>query len=217
MKIFDNYATLCVHMNKNDIVSFASEVLKAESDAILATANFILNDNLAESIKIILNTSGKVIMTGIGKSGIVAKKAAATLSSTGTPSFFLHPSEASHGDLGAIAKGDTIIALSVSGNTKELTDIIFYSKNNNINLIGITCNKDSILGQNSVINIILPKLIEADENQIAPSSTSTAMLALCDAIAFTLAKVKNFSKKDFLNFHPGGNLGKQLKSEFEKI
>lgn len=205
------------YMNENEIVSFASTVLRAEADAIIAAARFILNTNFAESIKVILNTSGKVIMTGIGKSGIVAKKAAATLSSTGTPSFFLHPSEASHGDLGSVAQGDTVVALSVSGNTKELTDIIFYSKNNNINLIGITCNKDSILGQNSVVNIILPKLIEADGNQIAPSSTSTAMLAICDAIAFTLAKIKNFSKKDFLNFHPGGNLGKQLKSELEKV
>lgn len=215
MKIFNNYAKLYA-MNSNSLISFASSVLKREAEAVLETMNFSINSCFVKAIEIIQDTCGKVILTGIGKSGIIAKKASATLSSTGTPSFFIHPSEASHGDLGGITENDTVIALSVSGNTKELTDIIFYSKYNNVNLIGITCNKDSVLCKNSVTSIILPKLSEADENEIAPSSTSTAMLAICDAIAFTIAKSKSFSKKDFLKFHPGGSLGNQLKTELEK-
>lgn len=215
MKIFNNCVKLYV-MDSDSLISFAYSVLKKESEAILETMNFALNSCFIKTIEIIRNTTGKIILTGIGKSGIIAQKASATLSSTGTPSFFIHPAESSHGDLGCITKNDKIIALSVSGNTKELSDIIFYSKYNNIDLIGITCNKDSILCKNSVVSIILPKLIEADENKIAPSSTSTAMLAICDAIAFTIAKSKSFSKKDFLRFHPGGNLGNQLRTELEK-
>ncbi|MBN9063096.1 MAG: KpsF/GutQ family protein [Rhizobiales bacterium 65-9] len=155
---------------------------------------------------------GRVIVTGMGKSGHVARKIAATLASTGTPSHFVHPAEASHGDLGMIQKDDAILALSWSGEAKELADIVRYSRRFNVLLIAMTANAESALGCEADIRLVLPKATEACPNGLAPTTSTTMQLALGDAIAVALLKARGFSAQDFRIFHPGGKLGAQLKT-----
>ena len=150
--------------------------------------------------------NGKIIISGVGKSGIIARKWAATFSSTGTPSFFLDASNASHGDMGQITSNDVVILISNSGQSEELKNIIQYaSRNKNIKLIGITSKKNSILYKNSDIKFLMPSNIkEAGPENIVPTSSTTAQLALGDAIAIACMKYKNFTKFDFKKFHPSG-------------
>ena len=196
-------------MNKKQILLEARKVLDIELKSIKSITS-CLNQEFYKVINQLLHTKGRVIVTGIGKSGHIANKISATLSSTGTPSHFIHATEASHGDLGGITKNDTILALSNSGQTYELNDIINYSKRFNIPLLSITSNKNSILYRKSNYGIVFKKPLEACPNNLAPTSSTTLMLVIGDAIAVTLIKIKGFKKSQFSNFHPGGNLGKDL-------
>ena len=195
-------------MEKN-IIKIAKQVINTENKGLKALTNSI-NNNFVKAINILKKTKGRIILTGIGKSGIIANKISSTLSSTGSPSQFIHPAEASHGDLGILSKNDSIIALTFSGKTKELNDIFFYSKENKIPLIIITSKSNSNLKQISKICIELSNIKEACPLNLAPTTSTTAMLALGDAIAIVLMKLKKFTKKDFYSFHPGGELGKKL-------
>ncbi|HWG04700.1 MAG TPA: KpsF/GutQ family sugar-phosphate isomerase, partial [Beijerinckiaceae bacterium] len=154
--------------------------------------------------------SGRVIVTGMGKSGHVARKLAATLASTGTPATFVHPGEASHGDLGMIRSGDAILALSWSGETVELADIITYSRRFRIPLVAITSNADTALGQAADVCLVLPKAEEACPNGLAPTTSTTMQLAIGDALAVALLEMRGFTARDFHVFHPGGKLGARL-------
>lgn len=192
-----------------DITSIGQDIIKKESSALLDLANSLSTD-FENAVKLILETPGYVVITGMGKSGHIANKIAATFSSTGTPSFFIHPAEASHGDLGMITQSNTVIAISNSGESKELFDILEYCKRNGIKLIGITAKGDSTLGKYSDIKLVLPFTEEACYLNLAPTNSTTMSLALGDALAVAVYSLKNFSKIDFGNFHPGGKLGKQL-------
>ena len=196
-------------MNKNQIISEAKKVLSIESKSINSLKSSFDN-NFYLAVKKIFETKGKVIVTGIGKSGHIANKISATLSSTGTPSHFIHATEASHGDLGSICKNDCILALSNSGLTNELNGIINYAKKINIPLIGITSNKKGILYIKSDFKILYKKPIEACPNNFAPTSSTTIQLVLGDALAVTLIKMKGFKKSYFGSFHPAGTLGRDL-------
>lgn len=168
----------------------------------------ILND----IINVILQTKGNVIFTGVGKSSHIAHKACSTFSSTGTPSIFIHPTEASHGDLGSIQNNDIVLVISKSGKSKELYDIINYCNNYNICLISLTEDEKSFLGSNSNYCLKLPKTIEACPNNLAPTISTTISMIMCDIISIKVSKNKKFSENDFKKYHPGGNLGKELLS-----
>ena len=200
-------------MHIKRIKKIAKEVIKFEIEALNFLKNNI-NDSFTKIVKLILNCkNGKVIISGVGKSGIIARKWAATFSSTGTPSFFLDASNASHGDMGQITSNDIVILISNSGESNELKNIIQYtSRNKNIKLIGITSKKDSILYKNSDTKFLMPSIKEAGPENIVPTSSTTNQLALGDAIAIACMKYKNFTKFDFKKFHPSGNLSIRLKT-----
>ena len=200
-------------MQKNKIRKIAKEVIKFEINA-LKTLNNNINDTISKIVQLILSCKkGKVIISGVGKSGIIARKWAATFSSTGTPSFFLNASDASHGDMGKISSNDIVILISNSGQSNELKNIIQYSaRNKNIKLIGITSKKDSILFKNSDISFLMPNIKEAGPENIVPTSSTTNQLALGDAIAIACMKFRNFNKFDFKKFHPSGTLSIKLKT-----
>ena len=193
-------------MNYREI---AQETLQIEAQTLLESSQTIGNA-FEEAVEIILACKGKLIVTGVGKSGLIGAKMAATFASTGTPSFFLHPTEALHGDLGMIAKNDVVLAISYSGESEELSSILPHIKRFDTPLIGMTRDKNSTLGKYSdlVIDVVVHK--EACPLGIAPTSSTTLTLALGDALAVCLMRAKNFKKSDFASFHPGGALGKQL-------
>ena len=196
-------------MNKKQILLEAKKVLEIELKGI-KSLNSCLDKSFYDVVNCIFNAKGKVVVTGIGKSGHIANKISATLSSTGTPSHFIHATEASHGDLGGITKKDLILALSNSGQTNELNGVINYAKRFNIPLLSISSNKNAILYKKSDFGIVFRKPLEACPNNLAPTSSTSMMLILGDAIAITLIKMRGFKKTHFSNFHPGGNLGKDL-------
>lgn len=170
-----------------------------------------LGADFVRALDFMENVKGRVIVTGMGKSGHVARKIAATLSSTWTPAFFVHPGEASHGDLGMIKRGeDVIIALSASGSTSELSDTIEFAKRFSVPLIGITANADSLLGQKSDALLLLPNINEACPNNQAPTTSTTMMMALGDCLAMALLERRNITPEQFKVFHPGGKLGRTL-------
>jgi arabinose-5-phosphate isomerase len=183
--------------------------LQNEAEAILHVKE-LLNGEFISAVEAILDCAGKVILTGMGKSGLIAKKISATLASTGTPSFFLDPSEAFHGDLGMISKEDIIVALSYSGETDEVLKIIPFIHENGNKLISITGHTESALAKNSDISLIMHVEHEACVLDLAPTSSTTAQLALGDALACALMKLRNFSAQDFARLHPGGSLGRRL-------
>ncbi|MEM7327829.1 MAG: KpsF/GutQ family sugar-phosphate isomerase [Pseudomonadota bacterium] len=195
----------------------AVEVLKTELEGINALIEDLRNESsrLSEAftatIETIQSSDGRMIVTGMGKSGHIARKIAATLASTGTPALYVHPGEASHGDLGMIADSDVVLALSNSGETPELGDIIGYCGRFDIPLIGMTSGPNSTLAEGSNIALIVPKSAEACGITKAPTTSTTQMLALGDAIAVALLRLKGFSQSDFHTFHPGGKLGAALK------
>jgi len=170
------------------------------------------NDNFCEAIKLIFNTKGKVVVTGVGKSAHIGNKISATLTSTGTPSYFIHATEASHGDLGSIKKEDCVIAISNSGETSELNNIIQFSRRFNIKLISITSNSKSTLHKNSNVSILYKKPIEACPLNLAPTSSTSMSLVIGDCIAIALLQLRGFKSAEFKSLHPGGNLGKDLKN-----
>lgn len=189
-----------------DFENIAKEVLKIEADELL-NADV---SGIDKAVDIIANTKGKLIVTGVGKSGLIGSKIAATLASTGTPSFFLHPTEALHGDLGMITKEDSVLAISYSGESEELIKILPHIKRFDVKLIAMTGNRNSTLGKYAdvVLNIKVSK--EACPLNVAPTSSTTLTLAMGDALAICLMKKRNFTKEDFASFHPGGTLGKKL-------
>jgi arabinose-5-phosphate isomerase len=184
-------------------------VLDTEAAA-LATLAASLDGGFARAVALLGQVTGRVVVTGMGKSGHVARKIAATLASTGTPSLFVHPGEASHGDLGMVARDDAVIALSNSGAVPELTDIIAYSRRFRIPLIAMTARRDSPLAEAADIALVLPDVAEACPMGLAPTTSTTMMLALGDALAIALLERKGFTSDDFRTFHPGGHLGKRL-------
>lgn len=187
----------------------ARRTLSVEIDGLTALRES-LNGDFARAVAILAGISGRVIVSGMGKSGHVGCKIAATLASTGTPAFFVHPAEASHGDLGMITRDDAVIALSNSGETPELADIIAYCRRFSIPLIAITSRAGSTLAQSADCALILPSFTEACPNGLAPTTSTTLTLALGDAIAVALLERIGFSAQDFKVFHPGGKLGKKL-------
>ena len=194
----------------DDTLTIGQKVLQQESDALLVLKDS-LGDDFTKAVDLMSQLEGRVIVTGMGKSGHISNKIAATLASTGSPAFFVHPSEASHGDLGMISNNDVILALSNSGETRELNDILFFAKRHGIPLIAITQKGGSTLGELADVTLVVPKVPEACPNGLAPTTSSTMMLALGDALAVSLLKRKAFSKEDFKSLHPGGQLGARLK------
>lgn len=193
----------------NQVINIAKKVILEESKELERLADSIDN-SFQEAVKILSECNGHIIVTGMGKSGHVGNKIAATFASTGSPSFFVHPAEASHGDLGMVTNRNVVIAISNSGESKELFDMLEYCKRNGIPLIAITAKSESTLASYADIALILPYEKEACILNLAPTTSTTATLALGDALAVALYSVKEFSKIDFGNFHPGGKLGKQL-------
>ncbi len=165
---------------------------------------------VADAVSLILNTKGKVVVTGVGKSGIVGEKMTATFASTGTPSLFVHASEASHGDMGMIGADDVVLMLSNSGETKELFDVIQFAQAKKIPIIGMTRNGDSALARNSDVAILIPPTDEACPLHLAPTTSTTQMLAVGDALAVTVMEIRGFTPDDFAVLHPGGSLGRLL-------
>ncbi len=189
----------------------ALEAEKAGLEALIAAMSGELGASFAAAAQLIARSSGRVIVSGMGKSGHIGRKIAATLASTGTPAYFVHPAEASHGDLGMVQPDDVILALSWSGETTELSDIVAYAKRFRVTLIGVSSNPDSALGREADILIALPKAKEACPNGIAPTTSTTMQVALGDALAIALLEARGFSSHDFRTYHPGGKLGAQLK------
>lgn len=169
-----------------------------------------LDDSFDRAVELIRAAAGRVIVSGMGKSGHIARKIAATLSSTGTPAHFVHPAEASHGDLGMLARGDVLLVLSNSGETPELADIIAYARRFGIPMIGVASRLDSTLLRQSTVALVLPRAEEACGNGIVPTSSTTMTLALGDAIAIALMESREFTPQNFRDFHPGGKLGARL-------
>ncbi len=196
-------------MNHEDILRAAARVLSTEGDALKALGES-LNGSFLKAIELMRACEGRIIVTGMGKSGHVGRKIAATLASTGTPSYFVHPSEASHGDLGMIVGEDVVLALSNSGEVSELTDLIHYTRRFSISLIGMTGNAQSTLGTAADVALVLPRAPEACPIGLAPTTSTTMMIALGDALAATLMEIRGFTAEDFRNYHPGGKLGKKL-------
>jgi len=189
-----------------DFLKIAKEVLEIE-------ANELLNADVSgidKAVEIIYSTKGKLIVTGVGKSGLIGAKIAATLASTGTPSFFIHPTEAMHGDLGMITKDDAVLAISYSGESEELIKILPHIKRFDVPLIAFSGNKDSTLAKYADCFISIKVSKEACPLNVAPTSSTTLTLAMGDALAVCLMKKRGFSKEDFASFHPGGSLGKKL-------
>jgi len=196
-------------MKKKKYIKVAKEVIDLEIKALSKLKN-VINDSFNLAVEKILKCQSKVILCGVGKSGLIANKIASTLSSVGTPSFYLSASDSSHGDLGSISKKDILILISNSGETNELKNIIQFANRNKILLIGIVSQKSSVLYRSSDIKLLIPKANEA--GNIIPTSSTTAQLALGDALAIATMKQKKFNKKDFKKIHPAGSLGAQLKT-----
>ena len=185
------------------------QVIDIEIKALSLLRSYISKD-FVKVVNLLLNNKGKIIVSGIGKSGHIASKIASTLSSVGSPSFYIHPSEANHGDLGMLEKKDAIILISNSGETSELINLILYCKKIGIPIISITSELNSTLSRESNISLLIPKNIEACPLELAPTSSTTCTLALGDALAVTLLKKKKFTESDFRELHPGGKLGLML-------
>jgi arabinose-5-phosphate isomerase len=192
-----------------DLIKIAQQTFHIEADALHKAAQR-LDQNFLDAIELIMNTKGKLIITGVGKSGLVGAKMAATFASTGTSSFFLHPTEALHGDLGMIGKEDTLLAISSSGESEELTKILPHIKRFDIPLIGLSSQKESSLGRYSDVFLDISVDKEACPLNIAPTTSTTVTMALGDALAVALMEKRAFRKEDFASFHPGGSLGKKL-------
>ena len=196
-------------LNTENILATAKNTILSESESIAKLTDF-LDENFTHSIEAILNSTGRLVITGIGKSAIIAQKIVATLNSTGTPSIFLHASEAIHGDLGIVQDGDVVICISKSGNSPEIKVLVPLLKRFGNTLIAITGNPTSFLGKEA--NYVLNTYVETEAcpNNLAPTNSTTAQLVMGDAIAVCLMKIKNFTAEDFAKYHPGGALGKKL-------
>ena len=194
---------------EQQILDVARKAVHTEMEA-LAHLEASLGREFAAAVELMLATTGKCIVTGMGKSGLVGRKIAATLASTGTPSFFLHPGEAFHGDLGMISPDDVVVALSYSGETDEILKIVPFIHSNGNKLISMTGNPDSALARNSDIHLNVGVKEEACILHLAPTSSTTAQIAMGDALAVSLMRMRNFTSVDFARLHPGGSLGRRL-------
>ena len=205
-----------MNFTPEEVIKEAKKVLEIEKQGLETLINQI-DDNFFKAVDLILNTKGRVVVSGIGKSGLVGRKISATFSSTGTPSFFIHPVEALHGDLGMITSDDIFLAISYSGNTLEICEVASILKRRNIPIISITGNQESKLAQISdiILNVKVPR--EACPFNLAPTTSTTATLALGDALAICLFKLKGLSSEDFRKNHPGGTLGERLKVRVKEI
>ncbi len=193
----------------SDIINIASQCLRDEAQAVLDQIP-LLDDNFERAVKLILDCKGKLIVTGVGKSGHIGAKMAATLSSTGTPSFYLNPLDAYHGDLGVVGNDDIILALSNSGQTDELLRLLPYFQEKKIPVISMIGNPESLLAKNTDVHITVTVRSEASPLGLAPTTSTTAALAVGDALACALMLARDFKVQDFARFHPGGSLGKRL-------
>lgn len=196
------------------IISSGKKTLQIEAEALLEQCNR-LDETFEKAVRIVLDGKGKLIVTGMGKSGIVGKKMAATFASTGTPSFFMHPGEAYHGDLGMIERQDVVLALSFSGETDEVLKLIPFIKSNGNKLISITGKSESTLAKNSDVHLVLHVSQEACPLSLAPTTSTTATIALGDALAVALMEERKFQPEDFARFHPGGSLGRKMLAKVE--
>ncbi|MUP44140.1 KpsF/GutQ family sugar-phosphate isomerase [Gramella sp. BOM4] len=194
---------------RDQIISSAKETISNEAQAIANLENFI-DDDFIQAVNIIYRSKGRVVVTGIGKSAIIANKIVATLNSTGTPSIFMHAADAIHGDLGIVQQDDVVICISKSGNSPEIKVLVPLIKNFNNTLIALTANKESYLGLEAdhILNCYVEK--EACPNNLAPTTSTTAQMVMGDALAVCLLNLKGFSSRDFAKYHPGGSLGKKL-------
>jgi len=200
-------------MKKVNFQKIAKEVISLEIKSLIKLKSSI-NNSFSKAVQSIIECkNGKVIVSGVGKSGIIGKKISSTLASVGIPSFFVDASSCSHGDLGQISSNDVLILISFSGETSELKNIIQYAnRNKKITLIGITSKKNSVLYKSSTIKLLIPNVIEAGPGNIVPTSSTIIQLGLGDALAVATMKYRNFGKLDFKKFHPSGSLGSQLKT-----
>lgn len=195
--------------------SLIRDVLHQESEAIKTLANRI-DDSISNAIQLLLDVRGRVILTGVGKMGCIARKAAATFSSTGTPAIFLHAAEAAHGDLGIVTSDDILIALSYSGRSDEVLGLIPYMQRFDVPVIAVTGNRDSQLAR--LCDHLIDIHVQAEaEGHLAPTCSTTVALALCDALAIALAKQRGFTAEQFAIFHPGGNLGRKLLTKVKSL
>jgi arabinose-5-phosphate isomerase len=200
--------------DRGEAVASATRTLQLETEGLSALTTALaseLVDNFAEAVAMLRKCRGRIIVTGMGKSGHVAQKTAATLSSTGSPSYFVHPSEASHGDLGMITRDDVIVAFSWSGETVELGNIVSYSRRFAVPLVAVTSNPHSALAEAAEIVLALPQAREACPHGLAPTTSTVMQLALGDCLAIALLESKGFTARDFKTLHPGGQLGARLK------
>jgi arabinose-5-phosphate isomerase len=192
------------------------EVIRIEAEAVAALESRI-NAQFAAAVDLIYGAKGRVIVSGLGKSGLIARKIAATMSSTGTPAVFMHPSDAVHGDLGMVRPGDVMICISKSGETEEIQQLMPILRHLGVKIISMIGNENSFLGRNSDVVIDVSVKEEACPHDLAPTASTTATLAMGDALAITLLQRRNFTKEDFALFHPGGMLGKQLLLKIESL
>tara|TARA_X000000368_G_scaffold418376_1_gene417814 strand:- start:1453 stop:2430 length:978 start_codon:yes stop_codon:yes gene_type:complete len=196
-------------MSKDNYIKIAKKSAAIQISE-LKKINKIFNKSFINAVDLILNCKGKVIAAGIGKSGLIARKVSATLSSIGVSSFYLNPGEASHGDLGQIQKRDILLVFSYSGNTAEITNMLKYANRFNIKIIGVASKKESLLLKSSDVKILLPKVKESDPSNIVPTTSTTISLLFGDCLAVALMSKMKFSKDRFKVFHPGGNIGQTL-------
>ena len=196
-------------MNKNNYISLANKAAKIQINE-LKKIKKVFNKSFVQAVDLILSCKGKIIFAGIGKSGLIARKVSATFSSVGIPSFFCHPSEALHGDLGQIERKDILIIFSYSGNTVELTNMLKYANRFRIKIIGVASKSDSTLIKASDIKLLIPKVKESDITGMVPTSSTSISLLIGDCLATTVMHQKKFSKDKFKVFHPGGNIGNSL-------
>ncbi|MDR0414546.1 MAG: KpsF/GutQ family sugar-phosphate isomerase [Prevotellaceae bacterium] len=200
---------MVIDIDTAEVKEVALGVIRAEAQA-LAACEATVNETFLQAVEVIARCAGRVVVTGVGKSGIVGRKIAATLASTGTPAMFVHATEALHGDLGMVTRHDVVLALSYSGHSEELNKILPMLRQRDLAIIGMSGNAQSELAQKSTIHVTLPQMREACPYNLAPTSSTTAMLGVGDALAICLMKVKKFGREDFAQFHPGGMLGKLL-------
>ncbi len=198
-------------MNKAEIKKIGQEVIKLESIALAKLAKN-LDKDFVKAVELISRQNGKIIISGVGKSGNIAGKIAASFTSTGIPAIYLNPVDASHGDMGIVEKNDVLIIISNSGESHELADLINFSKKKKIKIISITSTDKSLLSKNSDINLILPTHKEADKLGTIPTTSTTMSLALGDALCCSVLSLRKFDKKSFSELHPGGKIGKKLKT-----
>jgi arabinose-5-phosphate isomerase len=203
-------------INQSEIIKRGRSVIRIEAEAV-ASLESRIGENFARAVEMIFKSKGRVVLTGMGKSGIVARKIVATLNSTGSPAMFLHPSDAVHGDFGMVRKDDVVICLSKSGDTPELHQLLPLFRRIDVPVIAITGNLNSQLAQDAEISLDVSVKEEACPYDLAPTSSTTAMLVLGDALAMALLEKRNFTMEDFALYHPGGTLGKRLLLKMEEL